>query len=210
MKKLVLFCSALLVLCLIPTLTSCKDEQSDTNLYTLGIKVIRTMEEMVASDDYSEIMGGSAMSSVLDEVRECNFTRPVAVYSITPPSSDKLLELTIGSSLSKYDLSENLIKQLENRVSFSTILTYFNAQMMGSSYLAFSSVYQAIIKDNGIIFDTPVIYMYVFEDAPSIFITFANKTAVGQFCFTGEDTISPEEIKKTFEMYCTMEAIPIP
>lgn len=212
MKKAVVFLLAVMLL-----FTACGTENSgyssDKELYEFGHKIVLLMEEMIESDEYAQLM--SANVDYVVEVREMvgtvDYSSPKAVYRIVVPKIERLTDLLLGSDKTLWNnLSDNLKKQVENKVTASVISSIIVATEKGYEYVAFSSMYTASDMNESIKLEEPTVFMYVFEDDVSILVSFTRYGgANGRFAFyEGVDTL--EGAKAIFEKYeCSVSKVDI-
>ena len=181
--------------------TSEKKESQDIDLYHAGLDIISTMEEMIQSEEYSDIIGTNDVEELLKTVDTNDYDSPIAVYSISMPEITDLLRITDDYDADQWNrLSDNLKEQIERKLSFSTIVSMINAQQ-GAQKIAFSSVYIAFDEDENIKVDDTTIYLYVFEKGIPIAITFSESGSInGQFVFL-EDIDTLSNARATFEKY---------
>ena len=182
-----------------------KSTASEKELYNLGMDVVELMIEMVESDDYAELMGMTDhISTVREEVLYSDYSEPVKVYSITLPDIEKIIP---KEGREQWDnLSDNLKEQVKIRFSGATIANIMNGAY-GVDSLAFAATYQASKKTDEIDLEEPLYYLYTFEDAPSILVTFSGKNAYGYFLFL-ENAEDYSEVKKAFRAQkCTINKI---
>jgi hypothetical protein len=104
-------------------------------------------------------------------------------------------------------LPENLKEQVENRMSFSMLVSLLNGQQ-GSDVLAFSSMYTAADTDSRVRVTENTTLLYIFEKGTSIAVTFTEQgTMQGQFIFLPK-TDSFEEVQTTFaQLGCTVTEV---
>lgn len=211
--------SAALVLGLVFSLAGCRfDEEeeqecaSKRELYTMGMDLIGTMEEMVESEEYAQLLGTAGMHTAIEQVSDCDLDAPLAVYEITPPEPEKLIKQMADNDFQEVweDMSPALQEQVKNRFSFSTLVTAHNGRM-GSSYMAFCATYTASQKMPQLTVDEAKVFVYVFEDGINVVVTFGETGyANGQFLFL-EGLDDPDDAEDTFrEMKCKVERINIP
>lgn len=204
MKRIVFIILSFLM---ILNFAGCSDSQNK-ELYRVGLDLISVMDEMIGSEEYSEMIGGKSFKSLVQTVDTGDYNLPIGVYRIDLPEAQELLKLLKVSDLEDWNrLSENLKKQIENKVSFSAIISILNAKK-GSEYVAFSSVYTAMDKNTKFKIEKPVVLLYVFEKGEPIAVTFSETGSVsGQFLFLDEIK-SDSEIKEFFKEYkCSVSKI---
>ena len=211
MKK---FALIFLSLCFLLQFTACgeivKNEVSSKELYTIGTDLISVMNEMIQSEDYADIIGANDVEALIETVDTNDYASPVAVYCVSLPDITELFEITGNDDMNQWNnLSGNLQRQIENRVSFSTIVNIINSQQ-GSQKITFSSLYTAFDKNENIKVDETTIYLYVFEEGTPIVITFSEDGGVsGQFVFL-EDIDTLSNVRTALEEYkCTVTEVDI-
>lgn len=212
MKRIALFFS---LICLILSLSACglfaKKDSKDTVLYHAGLDLICVMEEMIQSEEYAEILGVNGVEELLEIVDRNDYDYPIAVYSISMPKTVDFLKITANYSEDQWNsLSDILKRQIENRVSFSAIVSMINGQQ-GAKKLAVGSLYTAFDKYEKIKVDDTTVYLYVFEEGIPIAITFTESGGVnGQFVFL-EDIATLSNVRAVFEDYgCSVAKVDVP
>lgn len=200
MKKTIVF---VLVLTLILDLAACgaaKEVQESKSLYAHGLDVIGMLSEMTRSENFIGIYtANSEIKDIILALGEKNYEQPDAVYAITVPE-DTLMGMAELSSLE--GASEELKSYLMQRV-IASLMSQINA-MSGVENLAASSVCtvgKTFVSENA---DENVIYVYVYEDAAPIAVTFTlgedhTVSATGTFIlYDGFTCDSAEKIKSVF------------
>lgn len=211
--------SAALILCLVFSLAGCRfdeDEEQERSskreLYTMGMDLIGTMEEMVESEEYAQLLGTSGMNAVIEQVSDCALDEPLVVYEITPPEPEKLIKQMADDDFQDAweDMSPALQEQVKKRFTFSTLVTACNGRM-GSSYMAFCATYVASEAPRDLLVDETRVFVYVFDNGINVVVTFGETgQANGQFLFL-EGLDDPDDAEDTFrEMKCKVERINIP
>ena len=183
---------------------------SKNDLYSMGLEITKIMNEMVQSEEFASIMGVSDFSDVIKIVDTNDYDSPIAIYSIEMPKIKDLFALFNVSEMDVWSsLSNNLQKQLENRINFGSIISIINSQH-GSSELAFSSSYIASDYFDTLNVDKQIIYLYVFEKGTPIVVTFSKKGYVsGQFLFSSNMN-SLSDVRSVFEPYqCAVDSVNI-
>lgn len=169
---------------------------SEDELYELGTEVVGTMKKLIKSDEYGEIFGVASVLETAKTVDLSDYDDPEAVYAVTLPSIDELYEAIGASDEDWDDLSDTVKEQLEARLGFSNIATMLNNRM-GTSAIAASSIYIAMVKDENLRLEEPVTYVYVYESV-AVAVTFGKyETAQGQLIFV-EDTDDVEDMLEDF------------
>lgn len=211
MKKIALLFS---LIYLMLTLSGCgtfvKKDSQNIDLYHAGLDMISTMEEMIQSEEYADIMGFIGEDELLEMVDTNDYDSPIAVYCISMPEITDLLKIADDFVTDQWNrLSDNLKEQIEKRLSFSTIVSMINTHK-GSKILAFSSCYIAFGENENIKVDDTKIYLYVFEEGIPIAITFSESgSIIAQFVFL-EDIDTLSNARDAFEEYgCSVIKIDI-
>lgn len=204
MKKFRFFAA---VCCVVFALTACGGYASESALLQAGQDLIAVMDEMVHSEDYAAMIGGNGFAAVRDEVMAGDYASPVAVYGISMPPAEDMLAALGGLEQDTWNsLSDTLKGQLENRVSFSNIVSILNAQA-GSEKVALASLYIAIEQADSLKAKESSVLLYVFEKGTPIAVIFTEYGGMqGQFLFL-EDT-AEEAISTVLGNYsCTVRRI---
>lgn len=198
MKALILtvFLAALL-------LSACGNQKGNTktkSLYEQGLEVVSLMSEMTRSEEYIDLfIGNSELKSVIQSISAGDYTAPKAVYaiSVTDENLAALAEL-FGVS----NVSEELEAYLTDRV-FTTLMTQINSRS-GVENLAAASACAAQKTFVNEAADKNVIYLYTYEDAVPVAVTFvvgedSSVSANGTFIMYDEFTCgSADEIRSFF------------
>lgn len=203
-KHLALFFVILLIV--LTCLPGCSSEQQ---LYEFGLELTTTMSEMIESDAFAELYKSIDFSDILDEVNTTDYDSPDAVYVITTPETEELLE-TLGADAEWWNgLSDGMKEQVENRVTFQSYISIINGQA-GTIKTAFSSVYFASKKIDNIKISKETVYLYTFKKGVPIVVTFQpNGGATGHFLFA-EDLNTLSDVRELFEpLKCTVEDLDI-
>lgn len=209
MKRIAL---CLLSVCLLLSLTACQKHTSDKELMSIGLDLIATMNEMVHSDDYLALLGTSETQKMADAAKTEDGAKPAAVYRITMPSAEKLLESALYIDTEENDawnrLSDNLKEQIKEKTGVSFLISHLNSYYGGLTQVAASSIYLATDYNDDIVVEEAVIFLYAFENGTPIAVTFTEYGQInGQFVFL-EDATSLEAVQKVFEEYhCTVEQV---
>ncbi len=205
MKK---FSIVILVFLLALTMTACGKSHNEEALIDLGLEVTKTMQEMVYSDEYISLYAAIEFEDEIVKFQATDYDSPIAVYSVEIPNAKDVL-LKLGSeNIDDYDkLSDNLKEQLEQRVSFSSIISSINAQS-GTKTMALCSILTATKYDKDMELDKNIAYLYVFEKGAPIAVTFTKSGyANGQFLLLS-DGKSYEDISEIFNIYsCKVDKI---
>ncbi|MBR4868298.1 MAG: hypothetical protein IKU10_03995, partial [Clostridia bacterium] len=203
------------VVCIVLSLSACgtsvKKDSQDIDLYHTGLDMISIMEEMIQSEEYADIIGANDVEELLAAVDTNDYDSPIAVYSISMPEITDLLKIAADEDGEQWNrLSDNLKKQIEDRLSFSTIVNMINDQQGGAKIISFSSIYTAFDKNKNIKVDDTTVYLYVFAEGTPIAITFSESGGVnGQFVFL-EDIDTLSKARTAFEKYqCTVTKVDV-
>lgn len=209
--------SVLVICCVAMLLAGCKADDSgtrnagtDEKLCSAGRELALIMEEMIQSEVYTRLYanGGGGIDDIRSEVNTNDYDSPTAIYKITLPETEGLLtRMNPSSALLWGSLSDNLKKQIENRMNFSMVASAVNGAK-GSSYLAFSSMYIATGVNESVAVETPVTYLYVFEKGAPIAVSFTERGGVqGQFLFM-DDTETLSGVRNFFRSFgCRVERV---
>lgn len=178
MKKLL--CLAL-ALCMVLGLCGCRfitreiierdvTAADNETLYEHGIELGGLLEEMLGSDQYLQLMSGSAeINAVLESYKHADFSEPESVYRVTP--SEDVIPILMGmGEVDLEDFSEPLREYLERRV-ISTLPTTINAQG-GSSVLAAASICAVSDVWAGAGLEEDCYLLYFYPEACPIMVTF--------------------------------------
>lgn len=214
-----LFCCVLAFCCLVPLLASCNCEtkeqedkkSTDNELYTAGLKLISTINDMIQSDAYAEILGVKDFNEAREAVNTNDYDSPVSVYRISSPKPSHLINSnsSLDSNLME-ELPENLKEQIEKRFTIATVISVINTQMAGTEKVALSSAYCASDTSDEICIEDTEVFLYTFKRGTPIIITFSKYGSLqGQFVFLENfDTLS--EVKDVFEKFgCTVKRVEI-
>ena len=170
-----------LALCMVLGLCGCRfitreiierdvtDTDNET-LYEHGMELGGLLEEMLGSDQYLQLMSGSAeINAVLQPYKHADFSEPESVYRVTP--SEDVIPILMGmSEVDLDDFSEPLQEYLERRV-ISTLPTTINAQG-GSSVLAAASICTVSDVWAGAGLEDDCYLLYFYPEACPIMVTF--------------------------------------
>ena len=190
MKKWI---SVLLTIVVTMSLTACGSSQA-CSLYAQGMDMVSKMAEMTQSEEYLKLYTDSEqVIEVVKEIAEGDFTEPEAVYSMNIPEESLATLLELGDV---EELSVEL-KDIAKDKLMGSWVTYMNG-MSGTLQIVASSVCSMektfVNKD----VTESVIYIYTFEDATPIGITFlvgedGAIAAKGFFIMNGELNIESVE-----------------
>ncbi|MBE6571262.1 MAG: hypothetical protein E7656_03305 [Ruminococcaceae bacterium] len=193
MKKICLF---LAIIMLALPFAGCSAKNVD--LYKEGLSVASIMHEMVNSEEYADMMGvPNLLEDVTERVKELDFSKPESVYKLSLPTSEELVKnMGIADTYGWDNIPDTLKTQIENRVGFSTVANMINSTM-GQEYIAFCSLYSAVVKNEAISAKEPVTYLYVFNAGIGVAVTFTDGLAQGTFLFE-KDLFATDELEQTF------------
>ena len=188
---------------LILSLSACGNKDSTAeakSLYARGLEVVQLMSEMTKTEEYVDIhTGSSEIKEVVQNIGSGDYSAPKAVYSIFI-TDENLAAMAELDSLE--NASENLRTFLAQRV-LGSLMTQING-LSGVEKLAASSVCTAgltFVDENA---DESVIYLYTYEDAFPVAVTFVlgedhTVSASGVFVmYDGFTCDSTDEIKSFF------------
>lgn len=206
MKKISIIIFAFLLILVIAACGKDSVSQNKEDLYDLGIEVTKTMQEMVYSDDYISAFSTVEFEDEIVKFKATDYDSPVAVYSLEMPNTKDILS-KVGNPEFYDKLSNNLKEQLDNRISFSSIISLINARS-GTNTIALCSILTATKYDEDIKLDKDIAYLYVFEKGVPIVVTFTKTgNANGQF-FLLNDSNSYEDISEILGKYsCKVKKI---
>ncbi len=209
MKKIKIL-SAVLAFVLLLGLVGCAAPQknaTDRELYDIGKELIKIQAEMVKSDKYQTMVGGSsaAGNSLRDTVIAGNYDSPSAVYSIKLSDIDALMDIFTSDWK---ELSETLKDQLQFRVSLSSVISQINVQH-GVDAMTLHSINNSVKKLDNTVIDQEKVFLYVFENGTPIAVHYRNSGATAYFVFL-DKTDSTEDIQAVFSPYkCNVEKLNI-
>lgn len=191
--KMKIWISVMLTIVVTMSLTACGSSQT-SSLYEQGMDMVSKMAEMTQSEEYLKLYTDSEqVVEVVKEIAEGDFTEPEAVYSMNIPEESLATLLELGDV---EELSAELKNIAKDKLMGSWI-TYMNG-MSGTLQIVASSVCSMektfVNKD----VTESVIYIYTFEDATPIGITFlvgedGAIAAKGFFIMNGELNIESVE-----------------
>ena len=175
-------------------------DSDTTSLYSEGLEIVQLMSEMVQSEAYINIITGDrAIKSIIQDLADGDYSTPKAVYAISIP--DEAL-----AAMAELDTLDNASDSLRNFVLkrvLGGLMTQLNA-MSGVENLAATSLCTAsktFVNENA---DDNVIYLYTFDDAVPIAVTFTvgdNKSVSANGIFLNSDKFncnSADEVKASF------------
>ncbi len=187
LRKTIFIVSVLGMILLFGACDNARKNSSDKSLYKHGLELISLLEEMAESEAYLEmyINTSSDVYEIISTAAKGDFTEPKAVYQIAI-SDDMLLKL-LGYAVTDMDgLSDTLKEYVKSRVH-NSIVSIINSTG-GTDMVAASSICTAgktFVSDEQV---GNVIYLYTYEDAVPVIITFKEGengavSASGNFIF---------------------------
>lgn len=195
------------------TIISCTNKNDITqNLYQYGIDICIQMETMLKDENYTNIQFGDLEKSFLDNFIANDYDTPNRIYIISVPNQKQIAEGLYKESEDYTKLSNELKKQIENRVSFTNVIYSSNMETIyKQEYPFYDKIrvqYMTAIKEYNGILEKPIAYLYVFESGNPIITYFTQKdqntvTATGIFYLSSVESLS--EVRATLEKYgCTI------
>ena len=194
-----------LSLSLLFSLTACGDSTGNTekSLYDQGLELVTLMNEMAESEEYLAAYSSSPdLAAVVHEIAQGDYSEPKAVFAISPGEEFYAIFMEMASM---NNLSDTLKDAMADK-AMTAILTQVNA-MGGTSTLAATAACTAgktfVCSDA----DSNVIYLYTYEDAYPVGISFVTGeggavSASGTFVAYDDFTCgSTDEIKAFFTDY---------
>ncbi len=170
------------------------------SLYAHGMDVIHLMAEMVGSEGYVNLFtANTEIREIVDQLAEGDYTEPEAVYVLTVPEES----LTSMAELSTLENASDALKQYLKQRMTASLVSQINGRS-GAVKLAAASVCTAgktFVHDQA----QDAIYLYVFENASPVAVTFATGedqtvSASGMFVLYEDFPCgSAEEIEAFFE-----------
>ncbi|MBQ6786793.1 MAG: hypothetical protein IJO85_03630 [Lachnospiraceae bacterium] len=169
MKKWISFA---LTMVMVVSLTACGSSQTKeeqvSSLYEQGLDMVSKMAEMAQSEEYINLYTDSPqVAEVVQEIGEDDFSELEAVYSISIPKESLVALLELGEL---EDVPTELSDVVMDKLLGSWI-TYMNG-MSGTLQIVASSVCSMEKTFVNKEVTESVIYIYTFEDATPIGITF--------------------------------------
>ncbi len=192
-----------IALIMVPGLSACsesKDNADTKSFYAQGLEVIQLMSEMARTEEYLNSVGaGSSQIEVIQKIGTGDYSSPKAVYAISV-TDDNLAAMTELNRLG--NASEELRNYLMQRV-FGSLMTVINGMSSTVSVTASTvcSAGKTFVNQNAA---EDVIYLYTYEDASSVAVTFIigeeqTVSASGTFVLNDQFTCgSADEIKSFF------------
>lgn len=201
MKRILLYIMAVLMALSLAACGMFGNTASEKDLYKAGLELISVMDEMLQSDEYAEIIGIRVNKDVIESVNTKDYSSPTAVYSISSPEVNDLLQQFGNYKVEDWNnLSDNLKVQIENKVSFSSVISSLNGRK-GADEISFAALYTATDRKDNIKPEKPISYLYIFEKGTPIAVSFTEDGYLyGQFVFL-EKTDSLSDIKSLFDAY---------
>lgn len=183
-------------------LTACGINKDSSSLYDQGLEVVKVMDEMAKSDSYTKYFtGNDEILSIVEGIAAGNYSEPKEVYEVVFPENS--YQLLFGDADAEIAMSEELDNIMRKKM-MASIVTQINAYG-GSMNLAASTVCTAsksFINDE---LENNLIYIYVYDDAAPIAITFLKESddivsANGSFLISDElKALDAESITMLFE-----------
>ena len=162
---------------------------AEPDYYHIGLEVTDLMSEVVSSEVYLSIIGGSeSIEKVRSIVNTGDYDRPIAVYSIS--LDERMVQVLLRNVLVQStkindaynSLSERLQELLRNRISVQTVCSIVNGKM-GVPYISFASISQIAMRSEALTDEKGACYLYVFEKGSPILVTFGYHAATAMFLF---------------------------
>lgn len=202
-KSFLIILVVMLSMALILSLSACGNNDGNAeakSLYARGLEVVQLMSEMTKTEEYVDIhTGSSEIKEIVQSIGSGDYSAPKAVYSIFITDENLAAMAELGSL---ENASESLSTFLTQR-ALGSLMTQING-MSGVEKLAAASVCTAgmtFVDENA---DKNVIYLYTYEDALPVAVTFVlgedhTVSASGVFVMYDEFTYgSADEIKSFF------------
>lgn len=175
-------------------------DSDTTSLYSEGLEIVQLMSEMVQSEAYINIITGDrAIKSIIQDLADGDYSTPKAVYAISIPDE----ALAAMAELDTLDNASDSLRDFVLKRVLGGLMTQLNA-MSGVENLAATSLCTAsktFVNENA---DDNVIYLYTFDDAVPIAVTFTvgdNKSVSANGIFLNSDKFnsnSADEVKTSF------------
>ena len=166
---------------------------AEPDYYHIGLEVTDLMSEVVSSEAYLSIIGGSeSIEKVRSIVNTGDYDRPIAVYSIS--LDERMVQVLLQNMLMQdvkineaYDgLSEKLKELLRSRISPQSVCSIVNGRA-GVDYISFASISQIAMRSEALTDEKGASYLYVFEKGSPILVTFGYHAATAMFLFIPKD-----------------------
>ncbi len=165
------------------------------SIYEHGLDIVELLEEIVHNEEYITMFSGSGeIAEIINGIAEGDYSEPEVVYQITL-NEQALLE---AEEMMPNDISEALKQSLQNRL-LASLPTNMNARN-GAKNLAATAICTAGKTFVNTDIEESLIYLYVYEDALPVVITFIigehdTVSASGHFLFSDVlDQASLEEM----------------
>ena len=198
MKKYIVLLTLLVTI----GLTACGINKDSSSLYDQGLEVVKVMDEMAKSDSYTKYFtGNDEILKIIEGIAVGNYSEPKEVYEVVFP--ENIHQLLFGGTDAEISMSDELDNIMRKKM-MASIVTQINAYG-GSMNLAASTVCTAsksFINDE---LENNLIYIYVYDDAAPIAITFLKESddivsANGSFLISDElKALDAESITMLFE-----------
>lgn len=183
----------------------------EPDLYGIGLEVTQIMGEMADSKEYLQLFTTPGeIFSIAANLALQDFDDPKAVYRILPPKDEEdMVEALLGDDDLYEALSRPLKEQARNRCTVQTAVQYINSQANGPTQLAVTSLLNATVKEEALLLDEPVYYLYVFEDGVAVLVSFVHGAATGNFLLY-PDLYTKSDVKELFSFFaCSVKKLDI-
>ena len=204
MKKWI--CALLSAVLLFCTTCAACSETAEPDYYHIGLEVTGLMSDIANSEAYlSLFFMPETFSGIRTSVNTYDYGHPVAVYSIRLNDPMTILEeQTFVNNPKNKEIWDSLSPALQDQVlqqfNLQALCSVINGRL-GSSYVAFSSIAIASVRNEALTAEDPSYYLYLFERGTPVLVTFKYHTASGQFLFIPKEFQgSPEIINAYWEM----------
>lgn len=198
MKKILIMGILLMAL----GLTACGGNAESVSLHDQGLEIIELMTEMVNNESYVQNFTASEeILTIVEEISNGNYDVPREVYEVN--LGDNLTGLLFGENESQITMSDKLKRVMEKK-AISAVVTQINAYG-GATNLAASTVCTAGTSFMNDKLEQDVIYIYLYEDAKPVVVTFLSEgngvvSANGCFLMIDEtETFGENELISLFE-----------
>lgn len=177
----------------------------ETDLYSLGLQMTKTMEEVVKNDFYSNYCVSSYIKEERHQFIANDYDTPIKVYDITlfTDAKTQFLKLNTITEEEWNELPESVKEQLLNKMKMPTVVTNINAKN-GINIFAVANSYVITKQFEGCSIKNDFSYLYVFETGKPIMVTFSPShngvNAIAQFLIT-EKVNSLSTLRELFGNY---------
>lgn len=204
MKKCLIFLLAAVLL-----LGQATCEQKEPDYDKAGAEAISVLAEMVDNPDYIKIlMINPEVDTIRQSVNTGDYDRPVAVYSLKMKDVRAWVESNLDADIRETwnSLSATLQEQILNRMNIQSFCSRINA-LQGTEAIAFSSVANAVVRNDDLTVTGGDSRLYIFEKGTPILVYFGYHSASASFVFlTPEQTANQETLQKAL---LELEIIPV-